>query len=220
MVAESLHAFVCCLRVPHSALIARRYCHGRGDFVVGKLFNVTLPDRKCWRWWVTLTTDRRTDTATCSSSSSSTVDAAECQRWWLRHLWPGQTNRQTDRQTDRQNLQWLTNKEQCHSATARQSNSKISNTHVLYKLSWMHSHLTAFTLHQFVSQANDPLRNWRNPAGVKILYMGFKMAWNITHVYTNSVNVNITILLQNVHKKYGGKWSFRCFPIQIHKSKF
>jgi len=101
MVAESLHAFVCCLRVPHSALIARRYCHGRGDFVVGKLFNVTLPDRKCWRWWVTLTTDRRTDTATCSSSSSSTVDAAECQRWWLRHLWPGQTNRQTDRQTDR-----------------------------------------------------------------------------------------------------------------------
>jgi len=60
---------------------------------MGKLFNVTPPGRQCWRWRLALTTDRRTDRATCSNSNT----AAECQRWWLCHLWPGRTDRQTDR---------------------------------------------------------------------------------------------------------------------------
>jgi len=43
---------------------------------------------------ITLTTDRRTDRATCTSSNTT----AECQKWWLCYLWPRRTDRQ--RQTE------------------------------------------------------------------------------------------------------------------------
>jgi len=54
----------CTCRVVHSLPgdTLSRECR----LLMGKLFNVTSPDRRCWRWRLTLsTTDRRTDRACC-----------------------------------------------------------------------------------------------------------------------------------------------------------